>query len=664
MKLRGLFSGRKAAGQWPVATWVLLLVLAGVTPGWAQFKGVFTEHNDNARSGENLNETVLTPANVNSSTFGKLFSYSVDGQIFAEPLYVPNVSIPGQGTHNVIYVATENDSVYAFDADGLSSTPLWQDSFINPGQGITPVACQVNGKQVTDCSVYPIYGVTGTPVIDPITNTMYMVARTTESGASVQRLHALDITTGAEKFGGPVIISASVPGAGSGRKGGTIQFNSLHDIQRAGLLLLNGTVYIGWAGAQHGWIMGYDATSLAQVAVFNPTPNAVRGGVWQSGNGLAADGLDNIYVAIGDALFDANTGGSDYGDSLLKMDTGLNVLDYFAPMDQACRVQNDLDLGSGGPILLPTQKGAVPNELVIAGKGGDPCDSTHASPIYLVNQDNLGKYNATKDQVVETVAGAGHGYWSSPAYFKGQTAANIYLGGVLAEGGNGDYLKMYSVTKGLISTVPVAQSSNIFPIGTTPSVSAKKATQGIVWAIERQEGLGVKPGEKPAILYAYDATNISTMLYNSAQVVARDQGGCAEKFQVPTIANGKVYVSTENELDIFGLLGSGSAPGVYLSTPCHTFPARTLNTTSPPVKITLTNSGTATLQISSIALTGTNSDQFAQTNKCKSTLSAGKSCTITITFTPTSLGPQTGYVTITDSAVGSPHNVYLVGAGK
>ena len=411
MGFRGFFLGRKRA----VAVWIFLLVFASVRPGQAQsFAGVLTEHNDNARSGENLSETVLTPANVNSSTFGKLFSYSVDGQIYAQPLYVPNVSIPGQGTHNVVYVATQNDSVYAFDADGLSSAPLWQDSFINPGQGITPVACQIDGKQVTSCGVYPIYGVTGTPVIDPSTSTMYLISRTTESGASIQRLHALDITSGAEKFGGPVVIKASVPGTGAGRRGGSIPFNPLHDIQRAGLLLLNGTVYIGWAGAQHGWIMGYDATSLAQVAVF----------------------------------------------------------------------------------------------------------------------------------------------------------------------------------------------------------------------------------------------------------VSRDQGGCAEKLQVPTIANGKVYVSTQNELDVFGLLGSGSAPAVYLSTPCHTFPARALNTTSPPVKITLTNSGTATLQITGIALTGTNPDQFAETNKCKSTLGAGKSCMIAVTFTPTAAGAETGYVMITDSAAGSPHNVFLLGSGK
>jgi hypothetical protein len=653
------------AGLLAPGTAVLLLVLAGVTPALSQtFGGVLTEHNDNARTGQNLNETLLTSLNVNSSRFGKLFSYSVDGQIYAQPLYVSNVGIPGQGTHNVVYVATQNDSVYAFDADGLRSTPLWQDSFINPAQGITPVSCQNNAVQIMSCAVYPIYGITGTPVIDPATNTMFLVARTLENGKYFQRLHALDITTGTEKFGGPVLIQASIPGTGVGSVGGMVPFDEMHDIQRAGLLLLNGIVYIGWAGAEHGWIMGYDATTLAQMEAFSPTPNAVRGGVWQSGSGLAADDLGNIYAAIGDALFDANTGGTDYGDSVVKLSGSLSVLDYFTPMDQACRLANDLDLGSAGPILLPTQQGAVSNELVIAGKGGDPCDQLSATPIYLLNQENLGKYDAAQDQVVETVAGTSHGYWSNPAYWQGQTASNLYLAGLITETGTGDYMKMYSVSNGLLSTSAVAQSANLFPIGATPSISANGTSQGIVWAIERHEGLGIQHGELPAILFAYDATNVSTMLYSSAQVVARDQGGCASKFQVPTIANGKVYVSTQNELDVFGLLGpASSAPNVFLQRPCDTFLPQAVSTTSPPRNLSLINSGSAPLTITSIAITGTNAADFAQTNNCKSSLPPAKSCTITVTFTPTAVGVRTTYIMITDNAAGSPQNVYLLGRG-
>ena len=644
---------------------LILLLLASAVPGVSQtFNGVFTEHNDRARTGQNLRETVLTPKNVNSNTFGKLFSYSVDGQIYAQPLWVPNVAIPGQGTHNVVYVTTQNDSVYAFDADGLSSTPLWQDSFINPSQGITPVSCWSGGVQVMACSVYPIYGITGTPVIDPTTNTMYLVARTLENGEYFHRLHALDITTGAEKFGGPVVIEAAVPGTGEGSVGGIVPFDKKQDIQRAGLLLLNGILYIGWAGAQHGWIMTYNATTLEQVEAFTPTPNAKLGGVWQAGSGLAADTRGNTYVAIGDGTFDASSGGTDYGDTVLRFHGSLSVQDYFAPMDQACRAANDVDLGSAGPILLPKQPGSVPNELVIAGKGGDPCDQSGTAPIYLLNQEDLGKYDAKQDQIVETVAGSVHGYWSNPTYWQGKTATNLYMGGTIGENASGgDYLKMYSMSQGLISTSPVAQSGNIFTIGATPSISAHAGTNGIVWAIERQNSFSV-PGNLPAILYAYDATNISTTLYSSAQVPSRDQGGCGGKFQVPTIANGKVYVSTQNELDVFGLLGKSPNPNVFLSAPCHYFGNQKVNTTSTPYSVQLTNSGNATMQISGLTITGTNTANFSETDNCTGSLPAGKSCSIAVKFEPSALGPETAYITIADNAPGSPHNVYMIGVGK
>ncbi|MGA7895743.1 MAG: hypothetical protein WCA49_21185, partial [Candidatus Sulfotelmatobacter sp.] len=288
------------------------------------FTGVFTQHNDTARTGQNLNETILTPANIAYSEFGKIFSYPVDGQVYAQPLYVPNVTIPGQGVHNVLYVATENDSLYAFDADGLTPNILWYLSFINPANGITTINCIATGIV---CNIYPITGITSTPVIDPTSNTIYLVVRTQENNNSVQRLHALDITTGDEKFGGPVEISATVSGTGTGTSHGKVMFNALHDIQRAGLLLANGNVYIGWAGQAHGWLMAYNATTLAQVAVMNTTPNGTLGGVWQAGNGPALDSLGNMYIATGDGTFDANTGGVDYSDTLLKLDADLKVLD-------------------------------------------------------------------------------------------------------------------------------------------------------------------------------------------------------------------------------------------------------------------------------------------------------------------------------------------------
>ena len=394
-----------------------LVMLAPAAQGQG-FTGVLTQHNDNARTGQNLKETVLTPQNVRASTFGKLFSYPVDGQIYAQPLYVPNVLIPNQGVHNVVYIATENDSLYAFDADGLSPNILWHVSFISP-PSITTLNCISLGFE---CNVWPNTGITGTPVIDPTTNTMYVLVRTQQGSNSIQNLHAIDITTGADKFGGPVQISAIVAGTGSGSSHGKVQFNTLHDNHRPGILLENGIVYIGWAGDAHGWVMAYNASTLKQVAVFNTTPNGTLGGVWQAGNGLAADSQGNIYFATGDGTFDASTGGTDYGDTLLKVDANLNVLDYFTPMDQACRLlPNDLDLGAGGPLIFPTQGGTYPDEVIEAGKGGSPCDlfgSTYAVPIYLLNRDSMGGYNPNQDQDIQTIEGTIHGYWSNPAYWE------------------------------------------------------------------------------------------------------------------------------------------------------------------------------------------------------------------------------------------------------
>jgi hypothetical protein len=528
---------------------------------------VTTWHNDNAHTGQYLSETALTPLNVNATSFGKLGSYAVDGQIYAQPLYWPSLRIPSVGTYNVVFVATENDSVYAFDADAPGSLPLWQVNFTAP-PNITPVPCADIEKS---CHVYPIVGITGTPVIDPSSKTLYVIARTKEIQGSnvayVQRLHALDIATHAEKLGGPVEITASVNGT---------SFDPQHAGQRPGLLLLQGSqgannvVYIAWAGYTHsgppvlpGWIMAYDAQTLSQLAAFDTTPSGIDGGVWGAGGGIVSDSRGNIYAATGDGTFDVNTGGSDYGDSLLKLKLNggvLSVIDYFTPMDQACRLQADLDLGSGGPMLLPHDSGAnVTDEVLIAGKGGAPCDlfgGTYASPIYVVNRKKMGHLHNQHDNVVQTIAGATAGYWSAPAYWKGQTAAYVYYAGVLEDAvkGTGDNLRMYTLASGMLSTSSVAQSPNIFPVGSTPSVSANGQTNGIAWAIERQDSLAQKPGSRPAVLHAYGATNVATELYNSSQAGTRDQAGPATKYQVPTIANGRVYVGTQTELDVYGLM--------------------------------------------------------------------------------------------------------------
>jgi hypothetical protein len=651
-----------------VALSVLLIAVFAAFPPMVcgqGFTGVFTQHNDNGRTGQNLNETTLTTTNVKASTFGKIFSYPVDGQVYAQPLYVPNVTIPNQGVHNVLYVATENDSLYAFDADGLTPNILWQLSFINPAHGITTINCIATGIV---CNIYPITGISSTPVIDPASNTIYLVVRTQESNTSVQRLHALDITTGAEKFGGPVEISAAVPGTGTGTSKGKVMFNALHDIQRTGLLLANGNIYIGWAGQAHGWIMAYNATTLAQVAVMNTTPNGTLGGVWQAGNGPALDSLGNIYIATGDGTFDANTGGVDYGDTLLKLDADLNVVDYFTPMDEACRLlPNDLDLGSGGPMIFPTQSGSYPDEIIQSGKGGSPCDlfgTTYAVPIYLVDRDDMGTYHPLGDQDIETIEGTVHGYWGSPAYWQSPTTQYVYYSGMTNETGNGDYLKQYSITNGLVSTAPVEQTANLFPVGSTPSISANGTSNGILWTVERKDVLSSSPGTHPAVLYAYDATNVSTLLYDSVQAKGlRDQPGCANKFITPTIANGKVYVGTQNELDVYGILPNPqTTPVATISAPCLTFAGQTVGKTSAPVVTTLSNLGPGTLTINSVALTGYNPSEFALTNNCGSSLAVGASCTLSITFTASVIKiPQIVDIAISDNAAGGGENIFVIG---
>ncbi len=519
----------------PIILWAVLIVPATHAQ---TYSGMLTWHNDTARTGQNLQEIVLNPTNVNSTQFGKVFSYPVDGQIFGQPLFVYNVSIPSQGKFNVVYVATENDSVYAFDADGVHSGTLWQDSFINPSKGITPIPCGDTGSG-TDCPFEGLIGITGTPVIDPNTGTMYLVAATKESGKYVQRLHALDITNGAEKFGGPVVIKASVKGTGAGNKNGVVSFSALHENQRTGLLLLNGTVYMGWASYGdippfHGWVLGYNAATLARTAVFNSTRNGSDGGVWQSGAAFSVDATSHIYLQTGNGTFDIDSGSVDFGDSFLKLNArALTVADYFTPYNQSDLDTKDLDLGSGAGMILPKQPGKFPNEIISAGKQG---------VIYVVNRSNMGKFDSQTDHVIQEVQGSAKGYWSSAAYWN----SSVYLSG------RSDFLSQYSLAKGLISTKPVSQAPTSFIFGSTPAISANGSANGLVWAIER--GIKVKKKLPPAVLHVYNASNVSQELYNSNQAGNRDVAGPAITFSIPTVMNGKVYVGTGTELDVYGPL--------------------------------------------------------------------------------------------------------------
>lgn len=494
------------------------------------YAGTFVYHNDDARTGQNLNETVLTTGNVNETQFGKLFSYPVDGQIYGEPLYVPGVSVPGQGLHNVVYVVTENDSVYAFDADGAVTALLWQVNFLTNGQQT------LSDTDIGGCAnITPQVGITSTPVIDPASNSIFVVARTKLiSGSSTtyyQTLYSLDITTGT------ILQSTQIQASVSSAKG-TVTFNPQTQNQRSGLFLLNGVVYISWAShcdiqPYHGWMMGYEESTLQQVTAYNTTPNGVEGGIWQSGAAPAVDNNGNIFVMNGNGTFDVNTGGVDYGEGLEKLSlngNSLQVEDYFVPSNYQTLNASDLDLGGGGPLLIPAQPTSPANLLVAAGKQG---------MVYLINQDDLGQFNANGNQVIQSLpAGTVPNAHSMPAYWQN----NIYFCGV------GNNLQSYFLLNGLLSTSPTSQSPDTFGYpGSTPAVSSNGSANGIVWSLETIIGY-------PAALRAYDAANVSRELYTSTQNPNRDQAGNAIKFQVPTVANGKVYIGTATELDVYGLL--------------------------------------------------------------------------------------------------------------
>ena len=519
--------------------------LTGTGTTQAAVVSVTTYHNDNSRTGQNLQETILTTSNVNSTNFGKVFSQAVDDYSYGQPLYVSSVTIPDKGVHNVIYVATMNDSVYAFDADnnaGSNAQSLWQVNFTNPALGITTVP-----TSDLNCTtpITPQVGIMSTPVIDTPTNTIYVVARTVENGDYYFRLHALDITTGAEKFGGPVAIQASAPGTGPGSSGGNISFNALVENQRSALLLLNGQVYVSFGslcdyGEYHGWMMAYSASSLAQTAVWLTTPDGKEGAIWQSGNGPAADSSNNTFVAVANGSFDIDISGSDYGQSIVKLGPpsggGFPILDYFTTYDALTYNLTDLDIGSSGLTLLPDQTGPYPHLLVQGDKAGD---------LFLINRDAMGFYDPHDDsQIVQYLPEAETGMWSSPAWWNNY----IYIGG------GGDYLKAFSFnpTTGLLSGTPVSQTTAKYSYpGATISISSNGTSNGIVWALDNGT---YKSPTGVAVLNAYDATNLGQLLYSTSMNSARDNAGVPVKMTVPTIANGKVYVTTQNALAVYGLL--------------------------------------------------------------------------------------------------------------
>lgn len=533
----------------------------------AQGPQVTTWRYDNAHSGINAQETQLTPANVNANTFGKLFSVAVDGQVYAQPLYMPGLNMPDGKTHNVVFIATEHDSVYAMDADsnlGANAQPLWKASMISPSHGAGPGATTVPYQDVLIDDINPEIGITSTPVIDPASQTIYVVAKSKENGSYVQRLHALSLFDGSEKSGSPVQLQASVPGTGDGSANGTLTFNALWELNRPALDLFNGHLYIffgshGDNGPFHGWMMVYDAKTLNQTAAASFSPNGSANSVWMSGAGLFIDTVDpngRGFLMTGNGDFTPYAVPpstlTDYGNSILRLDLSngaITVSDAFTPFNQSTLNTHDRDLGSGGMVLLPDQPGAHPHELVTAGKDGR---------ILVLDRDNLGGYangassNTNIVQDIPDQLGSG-GMWASPIYWNGV----VYFWSTFSG------LRTFPVTNGLLSTASTSQSTAgaLFP-SPTPSLSANGTQDAILWAIRADQ---FATGGN-SVLYAFDPSNIRTELYNSTQNAARDTAGQAVKFSVPVVSNGKVYVGAGYELDVYGLLnGAVQAPSPVIT---------------------------------------------------------------------------------------------------
>lgn len=503
-----------ASAQYPSITASSKAVVANQSAG-----AVLTYHNDDARDGAYTQETTLAPSVVNSSQFGKLRSYGVDGQIYAQPLYVPQLKMNGV-LHDVAFVATENNTVYAFDADGLQSSPIWQKNL-----GAPQPRNDVEG-------ISPQLGITSTPVIDITSNTIYVVA---ETSGDVFNLHALDITSGAEKFGGPMQINGSVSGTGVDSNNGSIQLE--RDCYQRLSLALNPTtnqIYIGFGHCSHGWLFAYDKTSLQQKAILNITPDGAGGGLWNGGGAPAIDDpTGNIFIMTG---VDQDDPLSGYNDSFLRLSPNdLSVQDFFTPDDASSLSANDADLGSGSPVLMPGNSSSTPHEIIGGGKDGK---------LFVVNRDSMGSFSTTSNNVVQVVQTGVHQFdniFSTPVYWNGF----FYIHA------EGDVLRQFTWSNGQLSNSPTNTGQfSLGAHGATCSLSANGNNNGIIWEIDNSN----YPGGS-AILRAYDAANVGKELYDSTQAGSRDQAGAALKFTAPTVADGKVFVGTSNELDIYGILG-------------------------------------------------------------------------------------------------------------
>ena len=500
---------------------------------------VTTSQYDNLRTGATLSESILIPENVNAKQFGRLGAFKVDGAVYAQPLFIPSLEIPGKGTHDVLFVATEHDSVYAFNADRPDDPPLWHVTVLDKKRGDTAVPT----RDVQCPFIQPEVGITSTPVIDLKTGTLYVLARTMVghifgNNEYFQHLHALAITTGAEKFGGPKLITPSVPGRGAGAANGQVRFDPLLENPRASLLLVNDALYLTWASScdrdpYHGWVMAYDPQTLAQRAVLNVTPDGDQGGIWASDTGPGADANGDIYVPTGNGTFDASTGGRDYGDSVLKLalqGSSIVVRDYFTPHDQAQLSDADADLGSSGPLLLPDQPAPHRHLLLQPTKG---------SMIYVIDRDRMGKFHSDGDAVVQRIRMRGGGY-----------GAMAYWNGHVFFACSDDYLRDYTIENGKLA-LNTHSSTEFANPGATPSVSANGNKDAIVWAVATKTWNG---SDQPAVLYAFNANKIDQPIYTSEQNSRRDRAAMATRFVIPIVVNGRVYFGARGEVEVYGLL--------------------------------------------------------------------------------------------------------------
>ena len=508
---------------------------------------------DNTHAGANTQETTLTQANVNPAEFGKLFSLSVDGYVYAQPLYMSGLPMPDGRVHNVLFVATEHDSVYAFDADsngGLNAQPLWQASMISVAHGAAAGASTVPSTDLGSHDIVPEVGITSTPVIDPATNTLYLVAKTKEAGNYVQRIHALNLLTGAEQGGSPSApITAVVNGTGNGSSGGRLQFSALWQLNRVALGLWNGHIYVAFGshgdnGPWHGWLMAFDARTLMQTGVVCFSPNGYGNGIWGAGAGLPIDpvGINGrMFLVTGNGSFASYppaTANTDFGDSLVRLDLsngGVVPSDAFTPFNQSSLSSSDADQGSGGILMPPDQQGSHPHILIQVGKEGR---------ILVVDRDTMGGYmpgGSSNTNILQDIPGQVHGLWSTPAYWNG----HVYLWG------RSDALKMFDLNSGVLSTTPTSSSTarSDFP-SPSPVISSNGSQNGIIWAA-RTDAYSTGGSE---ILYAFDANDLTSPIYESDANALRDDAGQANKFVVPVVTNGKVYLGAAYQVDVYGLL--------------------------------------------------------------------------------------------------------------